>query len=683
MKRLLTLLLLFTTLTLTTWADKEIKRPSTYNFNRGAELYFDDKNDEALEYFNKELADNPKNGYAYMYVADIQRQADEPGAALNAANSAVKYMPKKDALMLSAVYSIRAQVQCMLKDTTAALADYALAIKTKPDETNIMQQRAQLLYELERYDEATADFQRIINLEPGNSLGYIGIGRNLNAQEKWKESIDILTKATTLESNNSFPYAFRAEAYLGLKEWNKATEDIADALYIDSNNKAFILMQDLKEPALSLMIAKLKIRGNKEPNEEKWPYYIGVIYENNKLYTKAIPYYEKAQQIDADSYNLARLSNCYSELGNYSRALDLLDQAMEMDSTQNGYIASRAELLYDLQRPKEAIELYGDFISQYPDYPGGYSRRGWFKSIIRDYEGAIEDLTLSIAADPEYSSQVYVIRGNCYLALGDLDRARADYKKAIEMEPTPDTYACSQYAYLGLGNIEKAIEVNDTILKRDDNAGAYYDAACLYSRMCNHDKAMEYLKRSLEMGYVNFAHIAQDTDMDYLRQSADFKQLIHIYRQKVEQSNEASQPAVTTHSTGREVVTEVPFTKENGVTNIKCTINNLPLYFVFDTGASTVSLSMVEANFMMKNGYLSKTDVVGSQRFMDANGNVSAGTIINLRHVDFGGLKLENVRASVVRNQHAPLLLGQSILSRLGRIEINNLRNVLTITSKQ
>ena len=127
----------------------------------------------------------------------------------------------------------------------------------------------------------------------------------------------------------------------------------------------------------------------------------------------------------------------------------------------------------------------------------------------------------------------------------------------------------------------------------------------------------------------------------------------------------------------------MPFTKENGVTNIKCTINNLPLYFVFDTGASTVSLSMVEANFMMKNGYLSKTDVVGSQRFMDANGNVSEGTIINLRHVDFGGLKLENVRASVVRNQHAPLLLGQSILSRLGRIEINNLRNVLTITSKQ
>ena len=64
---------------------------------------------------------------------------------------------------------------------------------------------------------------------------------------------------------------------------------------------------------------------------------------------------------------------------------------------------------------------------------------------------------------------------------------------------------------------------------------------------------------------------------------------------------------------------------------------------------------------------------------MDANGNVSVGTVINLKDVDFGGQKLNNVRASVVRNQQAPLLLGQSVLGRLGRIEIDNQRKVLKI----
>lgn len=81
---------------------------------------------------------------------------------------------------------------------------------------------------------------------------------------------------------------------------------------------------------------------------------------------------------------------------------------------------------------------------------------------------------------------------------------------------------------------------------------------------------------------------------------------------------------------------------------------------------------MVEANFMLKNGYLKKEDFVGSQRFVDANGDISEGTVVNLRNVDFGGLHLNNVRASIVRNQKAPLLLGQTVLGRLGSIEIDN-----------
>ena len=65
---------------------------------------------------------------------------------------------------------------------------------------------------------------------------------------------------------------------------------------------------------------------------------------------------------------------------------------------------------------------------------------------------------------------------------------------------------------------------------------------------------------------------------------------------------------------------------------------------------------------------------------MDANGNVSVGTLINLKNVHFSGLDLNNVRASVVRNQKAPLLLGQSVLGRLGKIEIDNKKNLIRIS---
>lgn len=82
---------------------------------------------------------------------------------------------------------------------------------------------------------------------------------------------------------------------------------------------------------------------------------------------------------------------------------------------------------------------------------------------------------------------------------------------------------------------------------------------------------------------------------------------------------------------------------------------------------------------MMKNDYLSSKDVSGKQYYQDAIGNVSEGTVIVLRKVDFGGVTLQNVKASVVKNQKAPLLLGQSVLSRLGRIEIDNENKVIKI----
>jgi clan AA aspartic protease (TIGR02281 family) len=185
------------------------------------------------------------------------------------------------------------------------------------------------------------------------------------------------------------------------------------------------------------------------------------------------------------------------------------------------------------------------------------------------------------------------------------------------------------------------------------------------------------LEKSFQLGYKGFALIELDVDLDFLRDSEEFKALFTKYKSEHESNLKNKKSSKLSNET---IITEVPFVKEDGVCKVKCKINDLPLHFVFDTGASDVTLSMVEATFMMKNGYLTGNDVVGSQRYMDANGDVSVGTVINLKNVNFGGLELNNVRASVVRNQKAPLLLGQSVLARLGKIEIDNSKHVLKIT---
>ena len=57
--------------------------------------------------------------------------------------------------------------------------------------------------------------------------------------------------------------------------------------------------------------------------------------------------------------------------------------------------------------------------------------------------------------------------------------------------------------------------------------------------------------------------------------------------------------------------------------------------------------------------------------------------VLNIKKITFEGLELENVRASVVESNNAPLLLGQSVLNRLGKIEIDYDRSVLKITTKE
>jgi aspartyl protease family protein len=112
-------------------------------------------------------------------------------------------------------------------------------------------------------------------------------------------------------------------------------------------------------------------------------------------------------------------------------------------------------------------------------------------------------------------------------------------------------------------------------------------------------------------------------------------------------------------------------TKQDGVYYIPVEINGVRMEFVFDTGASDITISDTEAIFLYKQGKLTQEDIIGKQEYMIADGTISEGTVIVLRTVKIGNKMLENVKASIVHNSKAPLLLGQSALSMFGKISID------------
>lgn len=125
---------------------------------------------------------------------------------------------------------------------------------------------------------------------------------------------------------------------------------------------------------------------------------------------------------------------------------------------------------------------------------------------------------------------------------------------------------------------------------------------------------------------------------------------------------------------------QVTITMENkgGVYYIPGKVNELPLQFIFDTGASNVYISLTEALFMLKNGYISENDFGGSSYSQVADGSIVENTEITLREIEIAGIKLNNVKASVSNSLNAPLLFGQSAIQKLEPVQINGNKLIIS-----
>jgi len=689
----------------------------SYNFKRGQELLFSSTPDQAgaLDFFKKELQEHPNNGYALYCMGFIYDDNSQEGKALDCLNKAVPLL-KKDKNWISYVYRLRAKVNLKLGNDELAEKDWKESLKVNPTDENTLSDRAEYYYDHGDYSAADADYDIMISAHPANTLGYMGKGRNALARKDFESALKLFNYSITLEPRASQEYAFRAETFIALHKYNEAADDIIKALGMEYNRKALSLTEGIKYPFKDILLAKLRIQQAKDKNNALWSNLLGGIYESIDEYNNAIKAYKAANNISASSFTVYRLSLCHSEIGEYQNALEEINRALAMDSTDTDYYLIKADCLYELGRTSDALDVLTYYISKEPDEFYGYYRRGFFKYCTDDFDGGIEDFTTALVLKPDYTYAL-VERGECYRHKGNMTAARADFIKAIEysmidsmvvdtmaVEDTSAKHAensdldindaenlklisydedCNaQYAYWGLGKKEFAIAVQDSILAHNHDKGSYYDAACLYSKMGEYDKAMSYLRTSLQKGFRRFTHIMNDRDLDGLKSRPDFKAMIKEFEAKVNGASPSTSlfKAETNNGVISGQLSEIPFTRESGgLCRVKCEINGLPLTFWLDTGASDVSLSMVEATFMMKNGYLTKDDVVGSSYYLDANGNVSEGTVLNLRKVSFGDTELTNVKASVVSNLKAPLLLGQSVLSRLGSVEIDNQKQIIRI----
>jgi aspartyl protease family protein len=119
---------------------------------------------------------------------------------------------------------------------------------------------------------------------------------------------------------------------------------------------------------------------------------------------------------------------------------------------------------------------------------------------------------------------------------------------------------------------------------------------------------------------------------------------------------------------------------ENGIYKLPVQLNGvLTIDFIFDSGASDVTISPDVFLTLYRSGTITENDFIGTQTYSFADGSRAKSNVFNIKTLVLGGIEINNVRASISSSIEAPLLLGQSALKKLTNYRVDNITSDLVI----
>ena len=117
---------------------------------------------------------------------------------------------------------------------------------------------------------------------------------------------------------------------------------------------------------------------------------------------------------------------------------------------------------------------------------------------------------------------------------------------------------------------------------------------------------------------------------------------------------------------------------EDGCYLVPVEINGIPMKMMLDTGASTIVISSIEYEFLVKQKLIPSRCVQETSCSI-ANGETTQGYTFKLSSVSIGGEVIKDVDCVVMPNSSAPLLLGMNVLRKFGNVRIDYNRNLLIL----
>lgn len=391
---------------------------------------------------------------------------------------------------------------------------------------------------------------------------------------------------------------------------------------------------------------------NEDLNYYKVKSYYGLGLENEA--TKA---YTRLLQINPNALNaegIFLVGKILYVTGNTENGLLYMSSVVDSCNTVDAYL-DYAMVCYLQQQYDEAIRYLNEVVKYEKDYR--YLR----------YFGN-DDL--------DKKAMSYFIKALCLRERGLGPNVEATYRQLLTMENHYDTCLFSNVAFRALGQTGQADTCLAQLLRSPQlSAAGHYAAAYGLAIAGRNDEALQQAKLCLDAAADPlWRHFFTDNPV-----FSDIKNDVKSYAKK--QSKAMAKKYPEKKYTRRTIT--LPFFWNAGIMVVTCHVNGIPTYLYFDSGAAEVQLTSAEKDRMLNEGILTKDDLLGTLATSNADGSMNEDSYVILKSILLDDLLLTDVRAIISDSPQAMLLLGQSVLSRFEKVEIDYENFTITLTYRQ
>jgi tetratricopeptide (TPR) repeat protein len=368
-------------------------------------------------------------------------------------------------------HTYRGEHLYLLDHDEEALAELDQAITVDPGNACAWAHRGEVHRWLKHLDQAIADLNTALDIDPAYAWALAQRGETHRLAGRYDQAITDLNAALDIDPAYAWALGSRGEAHRQTGRYDQAIADLNAALDIDPAY-AWALTQRGEthrlagryDQAITDFTAALDID----------PAYAWALGSRGQAlirtdrYDEAVADLNAALRVDpADPWALAQRGEAHRLADRYDQAITDLNAALDIDPAYAWALGSRGQAHRQAGRYDRAITDFTAALDIDPAYAWALAQRGQAHRQAGRYDQAITDFTAALRIDPA-DPWALAQRGEAHRLAGRYDQAITDFTNALQHAPTDAWIIGSRgQALIGAGRHDQAIEDLTTALQHD------------------------------------------------------------------------------------------------------------------------------------------------------------------------------------------------------------------------